>query len=52
MLVLAVRHWAEGTFVLMNTLLAMGGANANAERSEWFKWIAKHEGAGTLQDIR
>ena len=38
-------------FVLMNTLLAMGGANANVERSEWFKWIAKHEEAGTLNGI-
>ena len=38
-------------FVLMNTLLAMGGANANVERSEWFKWIAKHEEAGTLHGI-
>ena len=38
-------------FALMNTLFGMGGANVNAERSEWFKWIAKHHEAGTLNGI-
>jgi len=36
---------------LMNTLLGYGGANVNSERSEWFKWIAKHYEAGTLDGI-
>jgi len=36
---------------LMNTLLGYGGANVNPERSEWFKWIAKHYEAGTLDGI-
>ena len=38
-------------FVLMNTLLGMGGVNVNTERSEWFNWIAKHQEAGTLNGI-
>jgi len=37
--------------VLMNTLFGYGGANVNPEPSEWFKWIARHHEAGTLDGI-
>jgi haloalkane dehalogenase len=37
--------------VLMNTLFGYGGANVNPERSDWFKWIAEHHEAGTLDGI-
>jgi len=37
--------------VLMNTLFAYGGEGPNPERSNWFKWIAKHHEDGTLDGI-
>jgi haloalkane dehalogenase len=36
---------------LMNTLFAYGGQPVNPEPSDWFKWIAKHHDAGTLDGI-
>ena len=36
---------------LMNTLFAYGGEAPNPERSNWFKWIAKHHQDGTLNGI-
>ncbi len=39
-------------FVLMNTLFGYGGVGQpNPERSNWFKWIARHQEAGTLEGI-
>ena len=37
--------------VLMNTLFGYGGAPVNPEPSAWFRWIAKHYEAGTLDGI-
>jgi len=37
--------------VLMNTLFGYGGGKAGAEKTPWFKWIEKHESAGTLEGI-
>ncbi len=36
---------------LMNTLFAYGGTAVNPEPTNWFKWIAKHHDAGTLDGI-
>ena len=36
---------------LMNTLFGYGGTPVNPEPSNWFKWIAKHHEAGTLDGI-
>ena len=36
---------------LMNTLFAYGGDAVNPELTNWFKWIAKHHGDGTLNGI-
>jgi len=36
---------------LMNTLFGYGATAPNTEPSNWFKWIAKHHEAGTLQGI-
>ncbi len=33
---------------LMNTLLGYGGSPPNSNPSNWFKWIQKHESAGSL----
>lgn len=35
----------------MNTLFGYGGNPATQEPSDWFKWIAKHHDAGTLDGI-
>lgn len=37
--------------VLMNTLFGYGGVPPKAEKTPWFKWIEKHEEAGSLQGI-
>lgn len=37
--------------VLMNTIFGYGGVRPMSEPSEWFKWIAKHYEAGTLDGI-
>ena len=37
--------------VLMNTLFGYGGVEPNPEPTPWFKWIAKHYEAGTLEGI-
>ena len=36
---------------LMNTLFGYGGATPPEEKTRWFKWIEKHEEAGTLPGI-
>ncbi|MEM7098654.1 MAG: alpha/beta fold hydrolase [Pseudomonadota bacterium] len=36
---------------LMNTLFGYGGDQPNPEPSNWFKWIAHHYEAGTLEGI-
>ncbi len=36
---------------LMNTLFGYGAPPANPEPSEWFQWIAKHHGQGTLDGV-
>jgi len=47
-----IRHPARvKRVVLMNTLFGYGGPPVNLERSPWFKWIAKHHEAGTLEGI-
>ena len=47
-----IRHPARvKRVVLMNTLFGYGGPPVNPERSPWFKWIAKHHEAGTLEGI-
>ena len=38
-------------FFLMNTLFGYGGGQPGSEKTPWFKWIEKHEEAGTLEGI-
>ncbi|MEM7080892.1 MAG: alpha/beta fold hydrolase [Pseudomonadota bacterium] len=37
--------------VMMNTLFGYGAEPVNPEPSNWFKWIAEHHDAGTLEGI-
>ena len=36
---------------LMNTLLGYGGGQSAGGKTPWFRWIEKHEEAGTLNGI-